>query len=340
MANILELFTQKVILDYTRNRQYPTFVGDALMPSTKIESLEFDILANGSKIPTVASIHAFDTEAEIGSREGSASAQELGFIKRKMQLKEKDLIGLRNPRTPAEQAYLEKNVYNDIDSLVNGVLARVEVMRMDVIANGKINIDENGLQTTVDYHVPAEHQKTLSGAALWTDPTSSPIDDMQSWANEMDERPTRSLTSGTIAAALLKHPEIRELFKTAGVLPTMGNLNEILTSFGLPKIVTYDSKYRKQLADGAYKKMRFFPEHKFVMFGSETLGQTIYGPTPEESRLLAGGSKDTKVGNVFATMYESGLDPVATWTKACATAMPSFSEVDHVFQASVIAPEV
>jgi len=339
MADILKLFSPKVVLDYVRNRVYPALLGETLFTERKVESLEFDVLKAGSKIPTVASVHAFDTEAEIGSREASKAAQELGFIKRKMQLKEKDLIALRNPRSAAEQAYLEQNVYNDIDTLVQGVRARVEVMRMEALANGLIVINENNLSFTVDYGVPAEHKKTLTGTGLWSNENSSPMADIQKWAKTMDETPTRALTSSDVLMALLNHPEVLELFKRMGQLPTEGNLNTLMTSYKLPKIATYDSKYKKQLANGTCSKLRYFPAHKFVMFGETQLGESVYGPTPEESRMLAGGSKDTKVGNIFATVYEETLDPVSTWSKACATAMPSFPEAENVFQAEVIAPE-
>lgn len=123
MANIAELFSQKNVLDYTQNREVTPMFGEQLFPSRKIEGLEFDMLKAGSRIPTIASVHAFDTEAEIASRIGSRSAQELAFIKRKIQLKEKDLMALRNPRTAAEQTYLEKEVYNDVYQMVSAVFA-------------------------------------------------------------------------------------------------------------------------------------------------------------------------------------------------------------------------
>lgn len=338
--SILELFSQREILNYVNNRQYPPRVGESLFPPRKVQSLEFDVLKAGSKIPIAASVHSFDTEAEIGSREASKGAQELGFIKRKMQLKEKDLIALRNPRSAEEQSYLEQEVYNDIDTLVNGVEARVEAMRMEVVADGKITIQENNLDFAVDYHVPAEHKEVLSGSQLWSDFSSDPIANMLKWSAALDVKPTRALTSNDVVAALLKHPAIKDLFKTMGMLPTEGNLNTILQAFKLPMLATYDEYYRKQKADGKYQRLRYFPNHKIVFLPPETLGESIYGPTPEESRLLASGTNDYKVGNVFATVYEENLDPVSTWTKACATAMPSFPEADNVFQAAVLAPEV
>ena len=43
------------------------------------------------------------------------------------------------------------------------------------------------------------------------------------------------------------------------------------------------------------------------------------------------------VGNVLAMVYEENLDPVGTWEKAVATALPSFAAADEVFQAQPIA---
>lgn len=340
MPDILQLFDQRTVIDYVNARQYKPLLGESLFPARKVESLEFDILKAGRKIPVAASIHAFDTEAEIGSRQASKGAQELGFIKRKMQIKEKDLIALRNPRTPQEQAYLEKEVYNDVDSLVEGVNARMEAMRMDVLANGRVTVKENGLNYIVDYHVPAEHKKILTGSDLWTNSGADPIGMIQDWVSELDVAPTRALTSSRVISALLKHPAILELFKRANILPTRGNLNSILDAFELPKLASYDAKYLTQQADGTYKEHRYFPENKIAFFGDELLGESVFGPTPEESRFLTGDSKDTKVGNVFATVYESSKDPVSTWIKACATGMPSFPAADDVIQAEVLPPTV
>jgi len=336
MPNILELFDQKSILDYVNNRQYPALLGEQLFPERKVQGLEFDMLKGGSKVPIIASVHAFDTEAEIGSREASKQAMELAFIKRKMQLREKDLIALRNPRTPAEQAFLEKQVYHDLDVLIAGVRARVEAMRMEALAEGTITLDENNLEATISYHVPKDHQEELVGETLWSEPTSDPIEDLTRWSETLDGVPTRILTSTPVRSALLKHPKVLKLFKTVGVLPTIDNLNSVLSQLGLPKIAVYDQKYRKQQADGAYQIKRYFPSNRLVMMGDELLGETLYGDTPEESRLLASGSNDYKVGQVFATLYESNLDPVGTWIKAAATAFPSFPAADEVFQAKVL----
>lgn len=333
MANIAELFSQKNVISYVNTRNLEETLGSKLFPSRKIEGLEFDILKAGNRIPTIASVHAWDTEAEIASRVASRSAQELAFIKRKIQLKEKDLIALRNPRTAEEQAYVEGEVYDDVNTMVSSVEARIEKMRMEVLANGKIELNENGLNgLVVDYGVPAEHQATKD----WTVANADILGDLEEWADTLSIRPTRILTSNKVKNLMVKNSAIQKLFKDSGLLPTKANLNNLFELMNLPKIATYDAKYNVQGADGKYVQGRYFPEDKLVMMSDDLPGETIYGVTPEESRLVAGGTKDTKVGNIFATVYESGLDPVGTWTKAAATALPSFPQADNVFQATVL----
>lgn len=340
MPSVLELFNQKEILNYLQNREYPQLLGETLFPEIKKPSLEFDLIKGAGQIPVAASVHAFDTESEIGSREASKMALELALIKRKLPLTEKEIVALENPRNKAEQDYLMQNVYNDIDVLVQGVLARVEAMRMEVLAKGTLTLAENGLTAVIDYEVPDENKEALTGTDVWTDTTNSdPIGDIMRWADTLGTQPTRALTSNTVLAALLSHPKVKDAVfgSNSGRILTLAELNAFLETNKLPKIATYDRKYRRQNANGTYTQYRYFPSNAFVMFGDGTLGETLYGPTPEEIRLQRDPSIDiTKVGNVLAMVYEESVDPVSTWTKAVATALPSFPAADEVFQAQPI----
>lgn len=333
--SVLELFNQKEVLNYLKERKFPAMMGEELFPEVKKQSLEFEMLTNASKTPVIASVHGFDTESEIGQREAEKKAIELALIKRKMQLKEKEIIALESPRNEAERQSLMKDVYNDFDNLIESVRARVEKMRMDLISSGVITLDENGLSATIDYGVPTENKVTNVD---WSSATANPINDMISWANKLDQMPGRVITSNTILAKILANKNVTNaLFgKDTTRLASVGELNTYLESLGLPKIYTYDRKYRKLEANGTYTKHRYFPEDKFVMLPSETLGETVYGPTAEEIRLQRDPSVDVKtVGKIFACMYEEGKDPVSTWEKAVATALPALSCAEDIFQAKI-----
>ncbi|MCC4046504.1 major capsid protein [Enterococcus gallinarum] len=339
MPTIMELFTQNEVLSYVRDREYKPLLGETLFPERKQPSLKLDQLSGGSRIPIAASIHDFDTEAEIGSRIANKQELELSLIKRKMQLKETDIIALENPRTPAEQAYLVGQVYNDIDSLVQGVRARVEAMRMEVLAAGQVTVKENGLNFTLDYHVPAEHKEALTGTNVWTNENSDPLADIERWIDALDTKPTRALTSRKIYRALATHPKIiAAIFgKDSGRVVSQADLDAFMETHGYPVIRTYDEKYKVQEANGTYTTKKYFPENKFAMFNDDLLGETLYGPTAEETRLTRDPAVDTSlVGNVLASVYDETRDPVGTWTKAVATALPSFAAADEVFQAQPI----
>lgn len=336
--DVLELFNSETVLSYLKERKYPTLLGETLFPEVKHDTLDFSHLVGASNLPVIASVHAFDTEAEIGSREAAKQALEAAYVKRKMQITEKDLIALQFPRTEGERKYLMGMVFNDIDKLVAGVKARVELMRMEALTTGKVTLDENGLNMTIDYHVPVEHQETLTGTDLWTNDTADIIGDLERWADALDEKPTRALTSKKILSLILRNEKIIGYLygKGSGRIPTRKDLNAFLLQHELPQIAVYDAKFRRQLPNGKYVTERYFGENKFVMFGDGTLGETLYGPTPEESRMIREGADVSNVDKVIAMVYEEGKDPITTWTKAAATAIPSFPEANNVFQAQPI----
>ena len=335
--SIAELFPQQEILNYLKERKFKPMMGEELYPEVKKQSLKFDILTNKSKTPVTASVHAFNTEAEIGTREAERMDIEAALIKRKMQLKEEDIIALQAPRNEAEKTYLMKEVYNDIENLVQSIRARVEIMRMEVTATGKVTLNENGLNATIDYGVPSENK---IANVNWNLETANPIQDMINWRNRLDSAPGRILTSTTILAKILSHPTVvNALFgKNTSRIASVGELNNYLNQLKLPNIYTYDEKYRKEKTDGkGYDKLRYFPENAFVMMPSEPLGETLYGPTAEEIRLNGNPTVDMRtIGKIIAMVYDESLDPVSTWEKAVATAIPSLNCADELFQASIV----
>lgn len=340
MPTIADLFSKKELITYMMNRQYPALLGEQLFPEIKRDTLEFDQIKGASRVPVIASVHAFDTEAEIHSREASRQVLELAYVKRKSQLKEKDLYALSRPRDAKEQEYLVSMVYNDIDQMVAGLRARAEAMRMEALTKGTVTLEgEKGNLGTVDYQVPSANKQALSGTSLWSDPTSDPLNDILRWATVLNGMGTRALTSIAVLQTLLRHPKIlTAIYGTnSGRVLTVSEFNAWMGQQGLPSIATYDRVYRKQQANGTYTQVRYLPNNAFAMFGDEALGETIYGPTPEELRLINDPSVDTsQIGNLYAMVYESGLDPVATWKKVSGVYLPSFPMADEVFQATVI----
>ncbi|MFD1203585.1 major capsid protein [Sporosarcina contaminans] len=348
MPDILELFNQKTVLDYMKERQPQAYtVGEMLFPEVKHDTLEFEYLVGANDLPVAAKVHAFDTEAEIGSVEAAKQVLEAAYVKKKYQIKEKDLIALKFPRTPQEERYLTQRVFNLIDKAVEEVRSTAEIMRMQVLTEGKLNLNLHvpgeEKKLTVDYHVPSGQKEALAGTDIWGTGTEDILGDIERWTEALGATPTRALTSRKLAGIMLRNSKLIGYLYGAGSgrVANLADLNAFLTQQGLPTIAVYDNgpntKYREQNADGTYTTKSYFPDNKFVMFGDGPLGETLYGPTPEESRMVLDGADVSAVGKVISMVYEEGKDPVSTWVKAAATTIPSFSGAQNVFQAQPIA---
>ena len=138
MPGIVDLFPPKEVISYIKNREFQPLLGETLFPERKTPSLDWDLLVGANSAPVSASVHAFDTETEIASREAQKMALEGLLIKRKIPMSEKQIAALMNPRTNEEKAYLENEVFNDAFKMADAVRTRVEAMRMEVLATGKL----------------------------------------------------------------------------------------------------------------------------------------------------------------------------------------------------------
>ena len=339
MAQVEELLAPQELIDYTKERKVEGTMGDILFPERKTEAMEIKMIKGASGLPVAASIHSFDVEAEIGSREGADySLQDLALIKRKIRLSEKELIALESPRNSMEEAEMIRKIYSDVDQLVAAVRARVEAMRMEALSSGKIVINENGIKASIDYGMPSNHKTTKT----WKSGTPKILEDMDSCVNQIVKdtgfTPTRVLTSKTILNVILRDSTIRAAVfgVNSAKMLAVAELNAFLAQQSLPQIAIYDKMYRLQGRDGKYRSVRYLPEDAFVMMPDGKMGDTFYGLTAEELALRNQPDIDiSSIGNIIVAMYAT-FDPVAKWVKAVATSMPSFPYADQVFSATIV----
>lgn len=335
MPNKIEdVYNTKVVLDYSQSIVREPSNIDVLFPVKKIDDIELDMIIGGNGTPVAASVHDWDTETEIGEREGvKIATQELAVVKRKIKLSGKEAIKLRKPRDNAELQATIKRLLDDAGSMVNTVLTRFEAMCFEVLATGKLAFSENGYSGTVDYHVPANHKEVA--AKPWSDPTSDPLRDLKKWQSKIKAdtgfTPKRVLTSERIAGLIEDHEKVRLAINgNKDKFVTRTELNEFLAKKGLPTFVTEDRSYRTKVK-GKLVAKRFFDEDTLSLFPEGRLGEMVYGLTEEEILLSEKNDYDlTKVGNVVTTV-EFVADPPARWTKAAAVGLPTFPTAEQVY---------
>lgn len=324
--NILELITDKDRLEFSQNLSIErNYMGDRLFPNVKTKHLEAEFyrLADDLQIPTMAKVHAFDTEAAIGSRPAleRVTVEKL-LIKEKINQSERLALLLANgvPETD-----LISYVYDDMGRLAESVKTRTEVAKMELLQTGKITINENNVKFTIDYGVPKEHKV----AYTWNSADADILADIQAMidvAKAKGKRITKAVTSTKIVAQMRKNKSIQTAIYGVNALGTFISLSQINTlmmeMFGFT-IEVNDEMYGFETATGVKTTKRYFDENKFVLMATlpnNTLGTGLWGVTPEELKQSPWSQKSAQQ-YITLTQWETP-DPVATWTKASGVFVP------------------
>ncbi|MCG8401374.1 MAG: major capsid protein [Firmicutes bacterium] len=342
MKNILDLIDQKKLLAFVRALEPDnTNLWSVLFPYLGTDELKAEYLKGAYNAPVVMTPTAFESEAEMGSREGLTKV-ELELIKfaRKMRLNEEEIRKTLQPRTgTADGDAAVRQVYNDAETLYNAADVTREKMAMDAASTGKVILRD----IECDFGVPADQKVTLTTTAKWdqTD-TRDPLKNELDWIDVLVEAnrrlPERALTTRKVLNYLLQDAKYREAYwgKPIGAVdpPVLTNeqFNQVRTDRGLPPIKTYDRVARVQNEDGTYTTIRLLAQNKFILLPGGKLGDTLHGIPTEAlyNNELTGSEKQ----GVYTYNY-SEHEPPSVYTKTVMFAFPTFPEAEHVFQADV-----
>lgn len=330
MGDILKLVTKEDRVTYVENYNYKTeFKFSSLFPKVKTNNLMLrvrQIVDNGA-VPVIANFHALDVESKIGDRTNySEITVEKLLIKEKINQTERiaEFLG----ENASDNEVLDF-VYDDMGNMVSRVLTRAELAICQLMSTGQISINENNFVKVVNFNYSATHNISLSG---WNDPDHDIISDLNSViekASKEGKKITRAVTSSKIIGYMVANKGIKEYFKNSTNLITKERvLAWINDNFGIA--FDYNDEVYKESAQSTTTH-RFYPENKITFFtGNGTLGESLYGITPEERKELGKATS----GLVYVTQWETP-DPVATWTKASAVNLPVMKDINNLFIATV-----
>lgn len=333
MARVLEeLIEERELLDFSQNFSVTrNYIGSGLFPDRKTQYVEaeYSRLARNGNLPTIALVHAFDTEAHIGERIPfeHVTAEQL-LIKEKINQTESIRRITRGMRMDNVRRY----VFDDVARMAERVVARVELAKIQALTTGKLTIAENGVSdVNVDYGVPAENFVTTD----WTDTANADIiGDLKTWrkiARDNGSQPNTVITTEAVADLIMANASIQKaIFGTngAGILPTLDQVNTLLRQHVGVTVSVDEDRYAVygKATDGTVSitQARFFPENKLVMCTTNAagaIGTGLWGVTPEEE--AQGNPYDSRREQQYVTVVQwSAPDPVAVWTKASGVFLP------------------
>lgn len=267
-------------------RTVPTttgFVLDQLLPNRYFDDNEIDF-EELTRTNRVARFRTYDGRLHVSTRDtASTSKVKLPPLSTSLSKGEYERLQLEFSRTAGtNNSALIRAIYNDAENLTREILNRMELAKGDVLTDFKLTMmgeagEPAGLEA--DYGAPAGH--LVAPAILWSDTTNATIlTNLVAWNDvyvEDNGGPAGAAwTSNRVSRLMQRNKEIIDAVhgSTAGrTRVTVGELNALLESEGLPGVRTYDAKVD---VDGTTTSV--IPDDRFLLTPADgSLGYTAWG---------------------------------------------------------------
>lgn len=268
----MEFPTTQEITHIVRNRAYDPslYIGARFCPLQPeyVTQIEYDILEPSFGMTSPHSLGANVKNIEVPTmatkRFGTA------YWKEKIRINEAKLLNARAAGSYNKRAGRDLVVQAALQ-LDTRLETRMEWLRWQAAMNGKIIINDNGVNFTVSYGIPDSNKIDYSSDASrkWTASTSDPQNDIDEWLKLFRgsgaEGKTLYFNSDT-AGVMAQNDKIRDMLKQcnyAGMLSTSNITQALKMLFPKLTFVVYDGGY---LDESKAFKM-FIPDGTILMIG-------------------------------------------------------------------------
>lgn len=315
------------------------YLGSVLFPSQKQLGLTLSFIKGASATPVTLKPSAYDTDVTLRDRVGAEIIEtEMPFFKEAILLKEierRNLMTFEQLTNQDQYNMMLQRIFDDRGTLIEGADAITERMRMQLLTQGKIAIEDNKVSYEYDYGFNGEtNMLTLTGTDTWDKESADPIEDLEALIDNADEAPELMIMNKKTWGILAKHPSLRIYLGKETIITKEVVKDFLEREFGLT-VVIYDKKYKTEVF-GQSKK--FIPDG-VVTLAPKEVGTTWYAPTPEEADLMAGTGTSAEVelyrGEIAVTTMLKE-DPVNKITKVSQVVLPSAESLNSVLILNVL----
>lgn len=245
-----------------------------------------------------ARYRSYDGRIHVSERDtGSEKRVKLAPLSSSLSMGEYERLQLEFARTSGtNQQALANAVYNDATNLTREVQARVEQAWGDVLTDGKLTINENGLVSEADYGVPANH--LVSAGTPWTTIATAPaLTELLAWVDVYVA--TNGFAPGSMQSSLRVQRLLQTNAQIVGAIAgttsgrtrvTLPEINDLFASEGIPQLrPAYDTQVD---VDGT--STRVIADDRLLMFppNISDLGYMRYGLSATALELVNSNAAD------------------------------------------------
>lgn len=329
------------------------FLGEAFFPVRKKMGVDLKWIKGHKGLGVELKPSTYDALATIRPREGfQVLREEMPLFRESMKVSEQDMMEIQRA-SESNDPFLQdviNNVYDDVNTLVNGARIATERMRMSLLApaNGEMVINIGAFDNTIynyDYDANDAWKGTnyieLKDTAKWDEPsTCAPLDDIQTAVDKLADKGYQAryaMMNTTTLNLLVSANQMRNALITITGNPIdfldRQTAKEVFQrKTGLTPII-YDKKYKN--VNGTEAK--FYPDGYVTVIADGTLGNTWHGVTPEERTLLGDSKVDVAVldSGIAVAIQNIYGPPVRHETTVSQIALPSFEGMDAIVEIKV-----
>jgi hypothetical protein len=338
-------FVRSRFADINRRNNY---LGPTLLPAKTQSGLNWKYVKGAASTPIMASITAMGAESPIASRRKTLTyiEGEIPDIKRKIAIDGSVLYDLKT-RTlkDAELQRAIDSVYDDTETMLAGVAARIEWLRWKALSVGTFDYTEDDVKISVDFQIPDSNFIDVSmagegyGGHYWTDTANSNfLLDLMTLCDYIEDqkgvRPARAVVPRAVLSSMLMNTKLGtdEVFGSTfpSKLMIRADFNKLMARYDLPNFTTYDVKVNEEDPDTKQlTESRLLPSDTCILLppANVSMGNTLFAPTLSA---IMGDKKITKkeAPGVYAKVWIEGEDTPVLWTKAEACAFPTLPSAE------------
>lgn len=344
-----DFINSQAIALYMKDLPTEDSIDRALFPDKKVTGTKLE-QAKGAKKKSIALRQStFDVAAKMRALNAKVTVKstEIPFFKEAIGIDETTRREIMNAMNANNQNLVDAvldQVYQGQADLINGAEIVAKKMRASVILNGRLCFTSKDGDIIVDYGVPDNHRKTLTSTDKWNIPTADIVGDIKVFQKALTDehyaKPNILLcTENTFDNTFVKNDIITAAIKNSNLNTSLILSQANYIQFAkevLQLTIVFLENTTFTPAEGE-DPIPYYDDGKITLMSGTTLGETVYGTTPEEFDKQSGSGKlDTVIvgkGTAVTTMVKE--DPVTVDTKVSVMPIVSFDRADEVFFATV-----
>jgi hypothetical protein len=245
------------------------------------------------------------------------------------------------------QSILVDAIYNDLENLTRYSQNRVEMAWGDVLTDGVLTINENGVQQQVDYGIAGTQLVTAS--TLWSNHSAStPLTDLITWTgvySGVNGAPHGQFrTSTAVVQHLMQNTQLINAIKGANTGATwvsIAEINNFLGGFGIPPFqVPTDGQPGGSIYSSSFdvdgSTTAAFPANKLLFLPADlgTLGFTAWG-TPTTSLELNANNVQVESAGLIGILVREEQPPFRKTTFVDGVVLPVLADPRKILVATV-----